>query len=328
MQVKVSVPSLLNSYINLKDILSSLKTQSFSDFELNLIVPGNLKIKDEFLGLFEQYGGDYKLIRQSGRGFENAVNEAIQGKYDINVSTDDDAVLPKDHLLKIVKKFSNPKIGVITGRVNGDLPYFNRTFYLYLVSSLLSKNKDISNLKDVPVVYFNNSGLLTFNIFKSNRLFRKEFNTMSPIGVNMAWSQEALTDFHLVEFSRLGTLNESYISYHAFMRGYDTIFSRELNVYHKLNGNSLSRQKNLYDDLTKFLEFFFSPFILGKTNVVDKSVLSRAYLIPMPSIYKMLLIEILKSLQTISKERWSENKVKSIYNRILAEVKNKFSLET
>ena len=92
MQVKVSVPSLLNSYDNLKDILSSLETQSFSDFELDIIIPKNIDPKDEYLELFDQYKGNIRIINQSSKGFENAVNSAIQGNYDIASTVNEFAI--------------------------------------------------------------------------------------------------------------------------------------------------------------------------------------------------------------------------------------------
>ncbi len=324
MRVKVSVPSLLNSYDNLKDILSSLETQSFSDFELDIIIPKNIDPKDEYLELFDQYKGNIRIINQSSKGFENAVNSAIQGNYDINISTDDDAILPMNHLSNVVKKLSNPRIGIITGRVNGKLPYLNRTLYLYFLSSFLSEKRDILNYKGAPVIYFNSTGFLTLNPFHTEGLFQKDFKTMSPIGVNMAWSKESLANFHLLEFSRLGTLNEAYMSYHAFENGYDTIFSKELNVIHKVNVHSLSRQNTLYDDLTKFLEFFFSPHILRKSHVFNKNLLSKVNFLTIPSKYKRLLEEILKTLESSKNQGWSDKEVKSAYDVLLNRVKSNY----
>lgn len=270
MEVSVIIPTLMKREDQLQRLFSSLEKQTYSDFRVVLITPDLPNTKRERLyEILEKFELDISLVTQSGKGFINAVNTALDNSSDITISTDDDATLNEKSVENYVRLFENDKIGIVTGIVNGVPPFFNRTLYLYLINFFCNSKPLSPNLKGY-LTYFNQAGILSMNPLNS---LSTTPLMLSPIGVNMAWRREAIGKFRIPEILKLGILNESYLALSAVLNGFDVILSYKINVHHSKNEDSLSRGMKNNMDLEKVYEFYLSPAIVNKIYPINIEVL-------------------------------------------------------
>jgi|ECHnycMinimDraft_1075156.scaffolds.fasta_scaffold02900_1 glycosyltransferase involved in cell wall biosynthesis len=276
MDVSVTVPTLFKREKSLRALLNSLTSQTYKDFKVIIITPNLTRnSKERLFALLEESKLDFSICIQNGSGFVNAINTALDVCREINISTDDDAILDKHVIEKYVLALMDNKIGLATGFVNYLPPFFNRTLFLYLSSYFLDSKPLTQNLYGYTT-FFNRAGIITL---KPTVIFQtlKRFRTLTPIGVNMAWRKEAVKGFRIPEFLKKGILNESYLALVCTERGLEVLSLKEINVLHPKSKDSLSRSKTWIDDFTKIFEYYLSPAIVNRIVPIDIDQLSTYY---------------------------------------------------
>ena len=321
MDISVTLPTMGNNLSSLRKTLYSLSTQSHDDFKLIIILPKNYGSTDSIKALLENKALDFDLIRQTGYGFENAMNSALNSTRDININIDDDAIYYKDHIENYIKRFERGKYGVISGIVNGKPSYANRTKYLLFLNRLSNGTPISNNLRGYET-YINSSGFLTSNFlqFLSRKALKK---SIFPVGVNFGWIGEIARNFRLIEYSKKGTLNETYLSFHAVKMGLDAIVCKGLDVKHEHTTTSLSSSEGPSDDLLKLVEFYFSPLILETVEVDIEPIDNLVRIvksIPFERSISRFLPLLLERVKTGIQENWDSSKVQKEYGLILRQI--------
>jgi hypothetical protein len=167
---------------SLRALLNSLTSQTYKDFKVIIITPNLTRnSKERLFALLEESKLDFSICIQNGSGIVNAMNTALDVCREINISTDDDAILDKHVIEKYVLALMDNKIGLATGFVNYLPPFFNRTLFLYLSSYFLDSKPLTQNLYGYTT-FFNRVGIITL---KPTVVFQtlKRFRTLTPIGL-------------------------------------------------------------------------------------------------------------------------------------------------
>jgi len=321
MNITVTVPTIGKINSVRKSMLDSLDRQSFSDFKVYFVVPRYYQ-DENLLSILEETELDFRIVHQDKNGFENAMNTAIKVSGDVNLNLDDDAIYNHSHVKSYNDIFENTGAGMIFGRVNDTMPYMNKTLFLLGIQNCANRNPIINPLKDYAI-FFNSAGFLSASIGRLMLPFRNLRLNSSPIGVNMGWRKDFLTNFFLREFSSRGTINEAYMAFHAVSEGFKVYETRSINVRHNHTKSSLSRGSLKKDFEIKIVEFLFSPLILNTYIRIDSREFDRTYaklkkiISKIPSRLRHKFIESLDTVNIGIQETWNLDRIVMAYNDLI-----------
>ncbi|WP_075056506.1 glycosyltransferase family 2 protein [Thermogymnomonas acidicola] len=142
------------------------------------------------------------MLEQEGKGILNAMNLAFKVSEAININLDDDVSVSPEHIERYVEVFErSSEIGLVGGLINGQLPVTGSLagkFPQFLRLTYLLDNQPIDPGMRTYSVFFNSAGYLCGFPSRCSSNPR----SMAPVGMNMAWRREAVSDLILPEFEK------------------------------------------------------------------------------------------------------------------------------
>ncbi len=316
--LRVSIPTVPGRMKFLMELVRSLNSQTFREFDIALIVSrGTSKLYGDLDSNLH-----VDIIEQKGQGFMDAMQTTVRssGNYDININLDDDSLIGRDHVEKYMKAFSRSKnVGVIFGTEENNMPGFHGNLEKFLKFNQFINRRPLTETLAKYSVYFNSAGILS-----GRRNYKTGSSTILGQGTNMAWISEALAETHLPSCNEkfLGILNEQYLALQAVFKGYEVRVEHIDSIPRKeTRGESLSSDSSIRGYDRRLLELYSSPVFVNSIAGIDAKELKRA-------ISKMKLfalrgevrigIEFLRcSLQCIEsgfKEDEAVNEIEKLWN--------------
>lgn len=266
--VKISVVvCTLNRERELNTLLENLRQQTYGDYELIIVTNKRLRIPKA------------RVIIQKGRGLPNARNEALpHTKGEIITFFDDDVLLEKDYLEKIVKVFDrNPDIGGVTGRIKPREQDEMKTGLLGKVMGFYARIFGISgffvNQKHIGKVLGSGFTCSNFETVKRQR----DVEWMS--GCNMSYRKSAV--------GKTGKFNERLsfyyedadYSYRAKKAGFRLVCTPDAVVDHLVTPTARdSLPKLKYNQLRNHRVFFYDNVYMGSIVRKVRYMVARAAL--------------------------------------------------
>lgn len=325
LSIRVSIPTIPRRINFLADLIGSLNSQTYHEFDIALIVTrGSAHLYRDI-----ESSVPIKVIEQPGQGFMDAMETTVRSSmdYDVNVNLDDDSTIGRDHVEKYRKAFSKSQnIGLIFGTDNGNIPGVQGNFdYFLKFNHLINRKPLIENFAKYHV-YFNSAGLLAG---KTN--YGTGEATILGSGTNMAWISEALEDAHLPSYNvkSLGILNEQYLALQSAIKGYGIKAERIDSTPRKeTRGKSLSSDNSTRGYGRRLLELYSSPIFVHNIISVDTRDLKKAILkmklMPLRGEVRRatkVLGRVLESIESGLKEEEAVNDIEKVWERGLVEVR-------
>lgn len=317
MEASVTIPTLGQDLTSLQFVLGDLSRQTFRDFNLKLILPRSSRMLTEQVDvLLESTSLDAEICFQPGTGFEDAMSTALSISDDINVNTDDDSRLTEDFLASHFGILKESDVGILSGAVNGTLPFLDRSGLLYATNSIGSRNCLDPGVCGGAVLHFNEGGLLSFGNSAFARVGRKLFSSLGQIGVNLSWKRTYTSGFSFPRLSARGILNESILAFHIQSQGGRACLTRQINVSHKKHA-SLSRDRSDAAMVEKFTDVLTSTLYLHRRGFSTEKGFARCVkllgLFASATRYSEPVRDSIRLVQTALIEDWADDRFRDEY---------------
>lgn len=271
--LRVSIPTIPERMNFLTELIKSLNSQTYTDFDIALIVTKGSS--DLYKGIESDI--PVHIIEQQGHGFMDAMQLTVSSSmgYDINVNLDDDSVIGRDHVERYLKEFSGSgKVGMIFGTEDGLIPGIHGNFEKFLRFNYFINRQPLVSSLSKYYVYFNSAGILS-----GRTDYGTGTATLLGSGTNMAWTSEALAGARLPSYNEksLGILNEQYLALQSVLRGFEVRTGRIDSIPRKeTRGKSLSSDVSLKGYDRRLLELYSSPVFVDSITEVNIAVLKKA----------------------------------------------------
>lgn len=195
-----------------------------------------------------------KVIIQNQGYFTGALNLGLknaEGK--IIVFLDDDAIPFPDLIQSYILSYSMPNVGSVAGDVVPVVLKENKICSFKdipseIIPAKTSKSPSIRKLRthslkglENYLLYISKSGFVSLNYEVADKARNQLVNSLSAKGANMSVLSKAVVDFYFPTSCILGLTNEQYLSWYLWRKGYRTIFSPSIKVYHIHHSQTLSR---------------------------------------------------------------------------------------
>lgn len=313
LSVRVSIPTVPKRIRFLLELITSLNSQTFLNFDIALIVPKGSS------NLYASIASDVplKVIEQNDYGMMDAIKMTVRSSmnYDINVNLDDDSIIGKDHVEKYLETFSmTDNVGMIFGTDDDHIPGIHGNLEKFLKFNYLINRRPLIKALEKYSVYFNSAGILS-----GRTSYGPGTTTLLGLGTNMAWVPEALKGAHLplLNCNSLGILNEQYLALQSVLNGFKVIVGPIDSTPRKeTRGASLSSDRSIKGYDRRLLELYTSPiFVNGITEVNTaelKRTISRMKLVPFRGDVRLGIRILGFALESIESELKEEEVVKEI----------------
>lgn len=262
-------------------LLDSLGRQVFSDFEVVIVVkPSGDKSENIIRDKCRKLCLSYKILRQKEGYLTHALNMGIeQSVGDVLLFTDDDAVLPKDWVMRHIESHSIFQYcGAISGsrisltHIRGNSSeFFGRQSSKYrrrlrkgkMASQILRKIRwGLSGgLIEKPHPMFKDYRLgvfitRNFRVAHGPNIFNKACLSLPHYGTNMSFKREVLENVFLPEHPmiRVAPYWEQYLGASVVLNGWHALYDPEISVYH-VERDGLSSFTNEVERRMMFLQF-------------------------------------------------------------------------
>ncbi|MCR3906933.1 MAG: glycosyltransferase family 2 protein [Tenericutes bacterium] len=251
-KITVVIPSAGRAAL-LQHVLDGLRTQTFNDFEVLLVLkPGDV----ETINVVEQFNKylDIQVHFQKHPGFMRAVNEGIDAATgDLILFLDDDAVPKPNCIAEHISTYEHNDVSGVSGNViptslvDGVLkPYENCSdiVSIYEEPKFLRKigrifwNKPLEGQENF-LAYISKAGYSKKNI----DLFHQEkSDSLLCMGANTSVLTSALSNYRIpTSFLKRGIANEQVVGWNLWKKGHSMVFNSKAVVYHIQHGETLSR---------------------------------------------------------------------------------------
>ena len=236
----------LNREKELEDFLTTLRNQTFNDYELVIVSNSELKIPKA------------RIILQKGKGLPNARNHALDKlRGDIIIFFDDDVLLERDYLERVVETFdSNPDIGGVTGMITN-------------TTDPEIKKGPLSGLMNFYGRIFGISGFFA-NIPRTGKVLRNGFtcsNFTAKATKEVEWLSGCNMSYSRKAFEENGRFDEGLVanayyedtdfSYRVFLKGYRLVYNPKARLRHMVTPTSrISLVKLKYNQIINQKRFF------------------------------------------------------------------------
>ncbi len=287
-------------------VLSALKNQSYTDFEVLIVVKPS---GDETESIAKKFDSSLKmkLIFQISGYFVDALNLGIKNATgEILVFLDDDAVPANDWLQNIVETYSLFNVGGVAGDVIPARLNEHGAVQLLGNSEVIPQTKDfleeagrklwscpLDGLEDY-LVYVSKAGIVNYNFDIANRAQSQITKSLLGMGANMSVLNKAVQGFEFPNSWVLGLSNEQFLGWHIWKKGYRLLFNPHAKVYHLAHGQTLSR--NVSDNKKDVLRQVESQLLFHRLYG-QKSSVSRIYQIT------WLLFDTAKDIKKLCKDK-------------------------
>jgi len=261
----VLIPTAGRSHL-LEYTLSGLRSQSFKDFEVLLVLRPNDTRTIEIAEDFKKYL-DIRIIFQRRTGLIAAYNEGIQSAHGSVITfLDDDSIPNGDLIEEHLSTYDNIKVAGVSGDViptylvNGDLrPLKDSSEILRLYDenealSLIGRslwNRPLEGQENY-LTYISKAGYSQRNI----RVDPKRVNnSLLCMAANMSVLCSTLKDFQIPEsFLKRGIAFEQIVGWHLWKSGHRMVFNPKAKVYHVQHGETMSRSLSTNATRQAFIE--------------------------------------------------------------------------
>ncbi|MGD6934608.1 MAG: glycosyltransferase family 2 protein [Candidatus Bathyarchaeia archaeon] len=244
--VTVVIPTYKRAKI-LPIMLSALKSQTFKDFDVIMVVKPSGDGTEELL---KQASNSLKITvipQQSGHIVDAYFLGAKNSTGDIVAFLDDDAIPAQDWLMETVKIFQNSNVVGVTG---DQFPVVINGGKLHVleepeISSVLSHyefalwGRPLTGLEN----YKNSIGTSGIVYERGNNAYSRKHGEAKALlrGPSMAVKGEVLRGFSLPPDWILGCAWEMMLGWQIWKQGYVTVYSPKVKVYHIVHGRTSSR---------------------------------------------------------------------------------------
>jgi len=235
-------------------LLKSLGNQSFRNFRLVAVVkPSNDNTEKIIRKFSDIYDFDYNILTQKNGNVATALQLGVDSitEEDIILITDDDAILPRDHIENHVKIYQkSPKIGIVSGNIlNYDLKS-NKVLPLETGKPWVRFYRTfIRPCIDKPHRYFMKYRLgvyitKDYNVVAGPCIPFKKCFSLPCRGVNLSFRADVIKVRFPIHPSLKRCPNwEQYVGVQFVMNGWDAVYYPQIFVYHIVR-KSLSRTRN------------------------------------------------------------------------------------
>lgn len=263
-------------------VLESLGKQTFKDFEVVVIVkPCGDGTEDTVREICAKFNLQHEILIQNEGNVTHAYNEGIKNsKGKILLFTDDDAILPRNWIDAYISNHNRfPRVGAISGRV---LPYdlnsgrFSRSdgekplikLYRRFLRPILDRPHPLFREFQQGVYVTDN-----FYVSSGSCIPYKMCLSLPYRGVNMSFKKGAIGDARLPEHPLLKSAPffEQYMGTQLVLRGYDSVFTPIIFVYHIVR-ESLSRSKHAFGG---YLDISRQVKRHGGAKALEKQIMQR-----------------------------------------------------
>jgi len=289
--VTVLIPTI-GRYNLLEYVLKGLKDQSFTDFDILLIVRPNdvetAKIAERFNGSL-----DIKVVCQRKKGLIEAYNEGINNaEGEILVFLDDDAVPDPNCIVEHVLTYERLNVSGVSGDV---IPAHISDGVLKPVhgsSEVVGFYKEPKILRmfgdkfwNCPLggqegylAYISKAGYSRKNIHLAHRGI---VNSLLCMAANMSVLASSVKDFQIPSsFLRRGIDFEQVLGWMLWKNGHKMVFNPMAKVYHVLHGQSMSRLHSIENVFRAIMEdelVFYYLFLEGENLSIKHRVVSSLF---------------------------------------------------
>lgn len=290
MKISIVIPTY-NRCESLVNLFEALKEQKHKDFEVILVDAGS---EDGTCDLEKKYSSFFsiKYVRQSGKGFVDAVNTGLKlSKGEIFLRTDDDVVPTPGWLAAIENVFvSRKNIGGVTGPVATPDDYLKNRDLFFLQGKFKEGNFFWKSIGKFYYDYlmegraFDIGKDLKCGAFTYGANFPQALKLNEIIEVDHHESCNMAVRKDLLE--KVGGFDESFIetseycdtdvAYKVKKLGFVNVFSSKAVVYHFPSKQGFfSKRFSSYHRIENFIRFYFRHI---KPNSFDKLIRFLSYL--------------------------------------------------
>ena len=251
-KVSVVIPTYKRGRL-LSHVFEGLKNQSFSDFEVIVILrPSDDCTKDVIAEHSKSLG--IKLFLQYKGHFTDALNIGLQNASgEILLFLDDDAIPFRDLIQNHVELYTDVDVGGVAGDVIPVRLSENNPLIGEQASEIIPEFEPFlekTGLKlwycpipglETSLVYLSKAGNVEYNAAVGCYAKRQTTKSLLGMGANMSVLAKSVKDFSFSESWMLGLGNEQFMAWHIWKKGHKLLFNPNAKVYHIAHGQTLSR---------------------------------------------------------------------------------------